>query len=156
MLLATLAWTRLSSTKLTPRLDVKSDDRLGDGLRLGGLLLTVSSETLLTDLGSLSILLLVVTAEQVDIIIILRSLLGGIGGVDGQVSRLRAVGRVSLGGVARESGELALVRGNVLVPSGGVRVLLSVGSLLGSLEDGDISLRGTVTIGVTLAFYLIE
>lgn len=142
--------------KLTPRLDVKSDNGLGDGLGLGSLLLTVSSETLLTDLGSLSILLLVVTAEQINIIIIILSLLGGLGGVDSQISGLRAVGRVGLGGIAREGGELALVRGNVLVPSGGVRVLLRVGSLLGSLEDGDISLRGAVTIGIRLASCLIE
>ena len=130
--------------KHTPGLDVHGDDGLGSDLGLGSLLLGVGLETLLTDLGSLSVLLLVVAAEQVDIIIILLSLLGSLGGVDGELALLGAVGREGLGSITGKSGELALVGRDVLVPSGGVGVLGSLRSRLQGLEDGNIGLGGTV------------
>jgi hypothetical protein len=132
---------------LTPRLDVKSDDGLGDGLGLGLLLLLVLGKSLLADAGSLLVLLLV-AAEQVDIVVITTlSLLRGLSGVDGHLGGLRAVGAVGSSGITGEGGELALVAGDVLVPSGSVGVLLGVRGRGESLEDGDISLRGALAIG---------
>lgn len=131
--------------QLTPGLHVHGDDRLGNGLGLGSLLLLVGSKTLLTDAGSLGILLLVVGAEQVDIVVVLSGI-STLSGVDGEVARLGTVGRVGLGGVTGEGGELALVGGDVLVPSGGVGVLVGSRGGAEGLEDGNISLRGAVAI----------
>lgn len=138
----------------TPGLDVKSDDRLGNGLGLGGLLLVVGLKALLTDASSLSILLFVVAAEQVDIVVVL-SLLLGLGGVDGHLGDLGAVDGVRLGGIAGEGGELALEGSNVAVPAGGVGVLLRVRSRRKSLVDGDISLGRRVTI-VTMLVSVVQ
>lgn len=136
---------RLKDVPLTPGLYVHGDNRFGNSLGLGSLLLSVSSKALLTDANSLSILLLVVGAEQVDIIVVLLSS-STLGGVDGEVARLGAVGGVGLGGITRESGKLALIRGDVLVPSGGVGVLVGDRRGADGLVDGDISLRGAVAI----------
>lgn len=132
--------------KRTPWLNVQSDDRLGSRLGLALLLLAVLGQTLLTDTGSLGILLLVVRAEQVDIIVLLLGS-GGLGGVQGDLRGLGAVDGVRLGGIAREGGELRLVRLDVLVPPGGVGVLGSVGGGGDGLEDGNISLGGVVSSG---------
>ncbi|KAI6770401.1 hypothetical protein HG530_005030 [Fusarium avenaceum] len=125
-------------------LDVKGDDGLGNSLGLVLLLLAVLSKTLLADADSLGVLLLVVAAEQVDVVIVasLSLLLRGLGRVDGHLSGLRAVGGVRSGSITGEGGELALVAGNVLVPSSSVGVLLLVGGAGQSLEGSDISLRG--------------
>lgn len=133
-----------SRKKRTPRLNIEGDNRLGGNLGLGSLLLAVGSQTLLTDTGSLGILLLVVRAEQVDIIVVLSG--GGLGGVQGDLGDLRAVDGVGLAGIALEGGELILVCGNVLVPTGSSRVLGGVGSLLEGLEDGDVGLAGREAI----------
>lgn len=132
--------------KRTPGLDFQGHHGLGDGLGLGRLLLVVGRKALLTDPGGLGILLLVVAAEQVDVVVVIAGLLLSLGGVDGHVRGLGAVDGVGLGGITGQSSELALVGGDVLVPPGGVRVLLRVGGRLESLEDGDISLRGTVAV----------
>lgn len=125
----------------TPRLDIEGDNGLGNSLGLGLLLLLVLGQSLITDTGSLGILLLVVRTEQVDIVVLL-GLLGGLGGVDGHLGDIRAVGSVGGSGITRESGEVALITGNVLVPSGSVRVLLGIRGARESLVGDDISLRG--------------
>lgn len=141
-----------SKREHTPGLDIHGDDGLGSDLGLGSLLLAVGSETLLTDTGSLSILLLIVGAEKVDILLLLGGSLGGLGGVDGDLGDLRAVGGVGGRRVTGEGGELVLVGGDVLVPAGSVGVLLGGGSILQGLEDGNISLGGSVAIrGCALA-----
>lgn len=133
--------------KLTPGLDIHGDDGLGSDLGLGSLLLAVGSKALLTDAGSLSVLFLIVRAEKVDILLLLlASSLRGLGGVDGDLGDIRAVGGVGGRRVAGEGGELILVGGDVLVPAGSVGVLLGGGSLLQGLEDGNISLGGSVAI----------
>lgn len=131
--------------RLTPWLDVKGNDRLGGNLGLGGLLLLVGSETLLTDANGLRVLLLV-GAEQVDVIVVLSSGLGGrsLGRVHGDLGDLRAVDGVGLGSITGESGELILERGNVLVPPGSGRVLGGIRGAGESLEGGDIGLRRSV------------
>lgn len=96
-------------------------------------------------------LLLVVTAEQVDVIIVLGSGLGSLGGVDGQLVDLRAIGLVALGGITRESSELALVGGNVAVPPGGVGVLGGIRGRAQSLEGDDISLGRRIAVARELA-----
>lgn len=124
---------------LTPRLDIHSDNGLGSELGLVVLLLLVLSKALLTDASSLGVLLLVVRAEQVDIILVLLGG-GGLGGVHGELSGLRSVDGVGLGRITGEGGEVALVGGDVLVPSGGVGVLLGIRSGLKSLEGGNVGL----------------
>lgn len=71
-------------TKHTPRLHVERDDRLGSRLGLALLLLAVLGQALLPDAGGLDILLLVVGAEQVDVVVVLGGG-GGLGGVDGEL-----------------------------------------------------------------------
>lgn len=131
----------------TPRLDVKSDNRLGDGLGLGGLLFVVLVEALLADTGSLGILLLVVASEQVDIVVVLLGS-GGLGGVQGSLGLVRAVLGVSLGGVAGQVGEVILERGDVLVPPSSVGVLGGVGSRAQGLVGDDVGLAGRVAVAV--------
>ena len=99
----------------TPGLDVNGDDRLGGGLGLVLLLLLVLGKALLADTGGLRILLLLVAAEQIDVIIVLLGS-GGLGGVHGELSGLGAVDGVGLGGIAGEGGEVVVVGGDVLVP----------------------------------------
>lgn len=129
--------------KHTPRLDIHSDDRFGGGLGLALLLLAVLGETLLTDTFGLGILLLVVRAKQVDIIIILGGS-RGLGGVQGDLGGIRAVDGVGLGSIARESSELILVGGDVLVPPSGVGVLGRIGGGGEGLEGDNVGLGGRV------------
>ena len=126
----------------TPRLDIQSDERLGGDLGLGGLLLLVGGQTLLTNSDGLRVLLLV-TAEQVDVVIIL---LGGrrLGWVQGDLSDIRSVDGVGLGGVTGEGGELLLEGVDVLVPSRGVGVLGGVRGTAEGLQGGNIGLRRRV------------
>ncbi|KAI6761113.1 hypothetical protein HG531_001666 [Fusarium graminearum] len=127
-------------------LNVKSDDGLGDGLGLVLLLLAVLSKALLADASGLSILLLIVATEQVDIVVLLSggllSLLRGLGGVEGHLSGAGTVGAVGSRSITGKGGELALVAGDVLVPSSGVGVALAGGGAGESLEGSNISLRG--------------
>lgn len=130
--------------KRTPRLDIHSDNRLGGGLCLSLLLLAVLSQTLLADTGSLGVLLLViVAAEQVDVVVVTLGL-GRLGRVQSHLGDLGAVGCVGLGGVAGQGSELVLVRGDVLVPAGGVGVLGGVGGGGEGLERGNVGLRRVV------------
>jgi hypothetical protein len=70
----------------TPWLDVECDNGLGSRLGLAGLLLVVLGETLSLELLGLLVNLVVVRAEQVDLIVVLLSSLLRRGGrVDGQV-----------------------------------------------------------------------
>lgn len=133
--------------KHTPWLDVKSDDRLGGRLDLASLLLVVLGQALLLDPGSLGVLLLVIATEQVDIVVVVLSLLlRGLGGVYGQLGGLRAVGGEVLGWVTGKGLELALEGEHVVVPAPCVRVLLWRGNLLDLLEDLDIGLRWGVAM----------
>jgi hypothetical protein len=129
-----------------PWLNVKGDNGLGSRLDLASLLLVVLSQALLLDPGGLGILLLVVTAEQVDVVVVLSLLLGGLGGVQGELGGVRAVGSELLGWVARKGVELALEGEDVVVPAPCVWVLLRSGDLLDLLEDLDIGLRWGVAI----------
>jgi hypothetical protein len=136
---------RENVVKRTPRLHIHGDDRLGGGLGLALLLLAVLGQALLTDAGSLGVLLLVVGTEKVDVLILLLlSSGGGLGGVQGDLSDVGAVDGVGLAGIARQGGELVLVRGDVLVPAGRVGVLGGIGGSAQGLEDDGISLRGGV------------
>lgn len=131
----------------TPRLDVKSDNRLGCRLYFAGLLLVVLSQTLGLYPLSLRILLLIVAAEQVDLVVILLgSLLGCLGRVDGELRGLRAIGGVLLGWVARQGLKLALEGEDVVVPAPCVRELLWGRDLLDLLEDLDVGLRWSVAV----------
>jgi hypothetical protein len=101
----------------------------------------------LADADSLGVLLLVVAAEQVDVLVVLLlSGGGGLGGVEGDLGDLGAVDGVGLAGVAGQGRELVLVRGDVLVPAGRVGVLGGVGGGAQGLEDDGISLRGRVAV----------
>lgn len=134
---------------LTPGLDVHGDNRLGSGLRLASLLCGVLLEALLTDTGVLSILLLVVRAEEVNIVIVLLLSVGSsLGGVDGELSGLGAVSSELLGRVTRERRELGLEGGDVLVPAVGVGVLGDIRLSLQGLEGLDIGLGRTVAMDV--------
>lgn len=137
---------RCGSEKRTPRLDIQGDNRLGGGLRLVLLLLAVLGQALLADPGGLGIFLLVVTAEKVDILVLLLSGVGGLGRVQGDLGDVGTVDGVGLAGIAGEGGEVVLVRGDVLVPAGRVGVLGGVGGGAQGLEDDDISLRGRVAV----------
>lgn len=114
---------------------------LGDSLGLVRLLGLVSSDTLSLDPLSLSILL-IVRAEEVDIVFIFSSSRGG--------SRSRATSTTEeLGGsflVTRESGVLGFPRLDVLVPTGGVGVLGGRGSGAKGGVYTNISLRGLVAV----------
>lgn len=131
----------------TPRLDVHGNDGLGGGLGLALLLLAVLGEALLTDAGSLGVLLLVVGTEEVDILILLLGGGGGgLGGVEGHLGDVGAVDGVGLAGITGEGGELLLVGGDVLVPTGSVGVLGGIGSGAQGLEDDNIGLGGRVPL----------
>jgi len=128
--------------KRTPRLDVESDKRLGNNLGLGSLLSVVLSQALGLETLSLSILLLV-AAEEVDVLITALLIFLGL---DSHVDGLGAVGADGLAGIAGEGGELILKRGDVLVPTSSVGVLLSIRSAAEGFVDGNIGLRGRVAI----------
>lgn len=131
---------------LTPWLDIQSDNGLGSGLDLALLLLAVLGQTLLADTGGLGILLLVVRAKQVNVVVVLGSS-RGLGGVQGELRGIGAVGGVRLGGVARKSGKLGLVGLDVLVPASGIGVLAGIGGGGEGLEDGNIGLGRVVPLG---------
>lgn len=137
---------RSKTSKRTPGLDVEGDDRLGGDLGLVLLLLAVLGQALLADADGLGVLLLVVAAEEVDVLILLLLSGGGLGGVDGDLGDLGAVDGVGLAGIAGQGGELVLVRGDVLVPAGRVGVLGGVGGGVQGLEGDGISLRGRVAV----------
>lgn len=146
---------QLVRDKRTPWLDIESDDRLGSRLSLAGLLLGVLSEALLSDPHGLLILLLVVRAEKVDfVIVLLGGLLRSMGGVDGELRGLGAVGGVLLGWVTGEGRELGLESGDVLVPAVGVRELLSGGLRLQGLEGLDIGLGRGVAVDLVRGLLL--
>lgn len=128
----------------TPGLDIHDNDGLGSSLGLGSLLLLVGSQALLADTGSLGILLVVVTAEQVDVVILLVG--GGrLGGVQSVSDVVGAIDGVRLGGITGQGRKVGLVRGDVLPPASGVGILGGVGALLQGLEAGNIGLGGGVT-----------
>lgn len=127
--------------KHTPRLDIHGDNGLSSRLGLALLLLLVLSQSPLTLSNDLGVLLLRVRAEEILVLVLLSS--GSGLGVDGHLGLLRAVGSVGLGGVARKSGELSLVGGDVLVPTGSIGELGGVRSGAESLEAGNIGLRRT-------------
>ncbi len=120
-------------------------NRLGRGLGLGLLLLSVLGQALLSELGGLLVLFLLIAAEQIDVVILL---LGGrrLGRVDSNLGSLGAVRAVGLGGIAGQSRELILEGRDVLPPSGRVRVLLGSWAGLQSLENGDIGLGDAVSV----------
>jgi hypothetical protein len=97
---------RYQLIKHTPWLDIHSDNGLGGWLGLALLLLSVLLQTLLTDSGSLGILLLVIRAEQVNLIILLLSGSWGLGWVQGNLRNLWAVDGVWLGGITWEGWEV--------------------------------------------------
>lgn len=143
----------------TPWLDVHGDDRLGSGLGLSGLLASVLGKTLLSYPDGLGILLLVVGTEKVNLVIVLLlgGLLRGLGGVQGELAGVGAVGGVLLGWVTRERRELGLERGNVLVPAVGVGELLDGGLALEGLEGLDVGLRRSVAaLTLSVACYHAE
>jgi hypothetical protein len=136
----------------TPGLDVHGDNGLGGGLDLAGLLLVVLGQTLSLQLLSLGVLLLVVAAEQIDIIVILLSGGGCLGRVDGKLRLLGAVGGVVLGRVAGQRRELRLPREDVVVPAPCVRELLRGRGGLELLEDLDVGLRRGVPVAPSAPF----
>ena len=116
---------------IIPRLDVNGDNRLGSGLRaLGSLLSGVLSKSLLLELLSLLIDLIVVRAEEINIIVILLSS-GG--------TEVRSLGVLVTG----ESLKLSRESINLGVPLSGLGVLLGIGLGANSLEDNNISLGGS-------------
>lgn len=139
----------MGSAKLTPWLHIHGDNGLGGRLDLAGLLLVVLSQTLSLELLSL-LVDLVVAAEQIDLVIVLLLSSRGLGGVDGELRLLRAVGSVFLGWVARERRELRLPGEDVVVPAPCKGELLGGRDGLQLLEDLDIGLRRGVAV-ITLA-----
>ena len=131
----------------TPGLDVHRDDRLGGDLGLEVLLGAVGGQALLADADGLGVLLLVVAAEEVDVLVLLLLRRGSLGGVQGNLGDLGAVDGVGLAGIAGQGREVVLVRGDVLVPAGRVGVLGGVGGGAQGLEGDGISLRGRVAVG---------
>lgn len=113
-----------------PWLDIESDDGLGSWLwTLCGLLGLVLSDTLGLDSCSLCVLLLVIRAEEVDLVLVLAhgNGLSGVGLDAGSVNGREERG--SLGLVTWEVWVLSLEGGNVGEPSGDVWELLGVWSL---------------------------
>lgn len=111
-------------------------------LGLVGLLGGVLGETLLLDALSLGVNLVVRGAEEVDIVVVLLS-----GGGGGSGSRGRGTVRgVGLGGVSGERLVLGRVRLDVLVPASGVGIGGGGRGRREGLEDGNVGLRGSVSI----------
>jgi hypothetical protein len=133
----------------TPRLDVHSDNRLSSRLGLALLLLLVLGQTLISDSLSLGIFFLVITPEQVDLIVIfLRR--WSLCGVQREGRSLWAVGCVCLGSVTRESGKLLGVRSDVLVPSRSVGVFCGIWGGRKSLEGDNIGLGRRVSVQMSI------
>lgn len=130
----------------TPWLHVESNDRLRGRLGLAFLLLSVLRQSLLADLGRLSILFLIVRAEEVDLVVILLLLLRGLGRVHWKLGRLWTVGSVGLAWVSGQLRELWLEGGDVSIPAKRVRVLLDLGCLLELLEALNVGLGWSITV----------
>jgi hypothetical protein len=144
--------SRAQAVVRTPGLDVHSDNGLGGGLRLAGLLLVVLGQTLSLQLLSLGVLLLVVATEQIDFIVIILGGGGCFGRVDRKLGLLGAVGGVVLGRVTGQCGELRLPREEVVVPAPCVRELLGGRGGLELLEDLDVGLRRGVAVAASALF----
>ena len=136
----------------TPRLDVQCADGLGSRLYLASLLLVVLGKALGLELLGLGILLLV-TAEQVDLVIVLLCGGGGLGRVESELSGLGAVGSELLGWVTGQRGELGLEGEDVVVPAPCVGVFLGGGDRLQLLEDLDIGLRRGVAVALSVGVH---
>lgn len=126
-------------------LNIHGDHRLGGRLGLALLLLLVLSEAALTLSDDLSVFLLVVGAEQVNLIVVLGSLLG----VLGHGHSIGAIGGESLGRVTGKAGELGLVGLDVVVPAVGVGVVLNGGLLGDGLEGDDIGLGRSIAVTIS-------
>lgn len=120
----------LEVSLIIPGLDVKGDHGLGNDSGLLGLLGGVLSKTLLTDAGSLGILLLVGGTEEVHVILILIS------GLDNKGKLREGLLVTGEGG----AGSL-VVSGDLTVPPAKVGVLLG-GRGGDGLEDDGVSLGG--------------
>lgn len=128
------------------RLDVEGDDRLGDDLGLGRLLRRVLCQTLLLERLGLGIDLLVVGAEQVNLIlVVLSSRLDGSDVLDGGGGGGGSVGGCGGRRVSGEGGVLGLVGLDVRVPAGRVGVGSGGGGRGEGLEDGDVRLGRSVS-----------
>jgi hypothetical protein len=93
--------------KHTPWLNIHSDNRLGGRLYFTSLLLVVLGQTIFSQLsGFCGFLLIVVTAEQIDLIIIFLGLLLWCLGVDWELADFWSVGGVVFGWVTWERGEV--------------------------------------------------
>jgi hypothetical protein len=130
----------------TPWLDIECDNGLRGRLRLASLLLVVLGETLGLELLSLLVDLVVVAAEQVDLVVILFSLLRRRSRIEGDLGRVRAVGSELLGWVTRQGLKLALKGEDVVVPAPCVWVFLWCWDLLNLLEDLYVGLRWGVAV----------
>jgi hypothetical protein len=133
----------------TPWLDIKCDNRLGGRLDLASLLLVVLGQTLGLELLGLLVDLIVVAAEQVELVIVLLSLLGCRGRVQSDLRRVGSVSSELLGGVTGKGLKLALKGEEVVVPAPCVRELLWSGNLLNLLEDLHVGLRWGVAVLVS-------
>lgn len=130
------------SVTRTPRLHIQRDDRFRSRLDLALLLLPILLQPLRLQLLRLGIFLVIVRAEEIDIVVIFLCIYRS--GVDGQCGSLRAVRCSCFAWVAGEGGEVGFEGGGVLVPAVGVRVFLDCWGFLGGLEDFYIGLGGTV------------
>jgi hypothetical protein len=142
----------MSTTQIrTPRLDVHGDNRLSGGLDLASFLLVVLGQTLSLELLRLLVHLVLVAAEQVNLVIVLLSS-RRLGGIDRQLGLLGTIGGVVLCRIAGQSGELRLPGEDVVVPAPGVGELLRRWDRLQLLEDLDIGLRWGIAIAVLALF----
>ncbi len=82
--------------QLTPRLDIQRHNGFRSWFRFTLLLLSVFCQPFFSDLGCFGILFFIITAKQIDVIIILiiLGLLGSFAWVDRNLARLRSVGGV--------------------------------------------------------------
>lgn len=130
---------------IIPRLNIKSYDRLGSGLStLSSLLGSVISKSLLLELLSLLIDLVVVRSKKIDIRVLLFLSSGR--GSSNITTKVRSLGSLVTG----QSSKLLRVRSNLRVPTGSVGVLGSIRSGLNSLENGNISLGSVDALDVAL------
>jgi hypothetical protein len=131
---------------IVPWLDVHGYYRLGSRLDLACLLLVVLGETLFSDACSFCIFLLVVTAEEIDLIVILFLGCWRLGRVDGEFGGFGSVGCILFAWVAWQRGKFRLEGGDVLVPAEGVWELLYGGLALDGLEGFNVGLGGCVAV----------
>ena len=130
---------------VVPRLHVERHDALRRRLRLALFLLAVVGEAFFALRDDLRILFfLLVGAEEVDVVIVVRSD-GCVLGVDCYRDGLGAVGGDRLRGVAGERGEFIGPAGGVVVPAVGVGVFFDGGLRFEGLETGCVGLGGGVT-----------